>query len=167
MRYESYTRLLSQKTGKTFEKKGEENMKLRRTALGLLMSAAMLLPLTGCGSEPSAKTTSVESTEDEASKDGSSDAETKNDAAGSDFKEALDSYEAFMDDYVEFMEKYKDSDNVEEMMNDYNDYLEKYTELTKKMEDVKEDELTDDELQYYTEVMTRVSQKLLDAAGTQ
>ena len=35
------------------------------------------------------------------------------------------------------------------------------------MEDVKEDELTDDELQYYTEVMTRVSQKLLDAAGTQ
>ena len=72
-----------------------------------------------------------------------------------------------MDDYVEFMEKYKDSDNVEEMMNDYNDYLEKYTELTKKMEDVKEDELTDDELQYYTEVMTRVSQKLLDAAGTQ
>lgn len=144
-------------------------MKLRRTVLGLLMSAAMLMPLAGCGGDSSATTTNVESTEgkSESSSDGADAVEAEGDSANSDFKEALDSYEDFMDDYVAFMEKYKNSDNVQEMMNDYNEYLEKYSELTKKMEDVKQDELTEDELNYYTEVMTRVSQKLLDAAGTQ
>lgn len=82
------------------------------------------------------------------------------------FKEAVDSYEAFIDEYVSFMDKYQNSTDVASMITDYTNYMSKYTELTKKMEDLNKGDLTGEELKYYTEVMARCSQKLLDAAGS-
>lgn len=78
-------------------------------------------------------------------------------------KEAIDTYETFMNSYCDFMTKYSESDDVVSMMADYADYMQKYTDATQKFDDLKGD-LNDEELKYYVEVQTRVSQKLANAA---
>lgn len=83
------------------------------------------------------------------------------------FKVFLDSYEAFMDEYAAFMKKYKDADaaSTVSMMGDYYDILKRYAEFAEKIDALDEREMTNAELAYYIEVTSRVSQKLLTAAG--
>lgn len=76
-------------------------------------------------------------------------------------KKAIDDYEAFMDQYVEFMKTYDASDIS--MLSKYAELLEKYSDMTESMEALEKD-LNDEELEYYTEVSLRVSQKLLEAS---
>ena len=45
----------------------------------------------------------------------------------------MDSYEAFFDEYVEFMKKYKDSDDPTSMLADYADYMAKYADAMEKL----------------------------------
>ena len=82
-------------------------------------------------------------------------------------KEFLDSYEACMNEYVDFMKKYMNADpgNMIAMMGDYYSVLARYLEFTDKLDALDEDELTTAELAYYLEVTGRVSQKLLTVAG--
>ena len=82
-------------------------------------------------------------------------------------KEALDSYEGYMDEYVAFMERYKaaDATDMVAMMGDYTDMLSRYAEFSEKIDALGESELTNAELAYYLEVTNRVSQKLLRVAG--
>ena len=82
-------------------------------------------------------------------------------------KEFLDAYEACMDEYVAFMQKYMKADPVSmvSMMGDYTRILTRYTEFAEKMDAFDESELTNAELAYYIEVNSRVSQKLLLVAG--
>ncbi len=78
-------------------------------------------------------------------------------------KEFLDAYEAYMDEYVEFMKKYMNADptNMVAMMGDYYKMLDSYTEYAEKIDSMDESDLTNAELAYYLEVTNRVSQKLL------
>ena len=79
------------------------------------------------------------------------------------FKAAMDEYEAFFDSYVEFMEKYTDADPADSlsMMTDYAKYMQDYTEAMEALEKIKDDEdLSNEELVYYTEVMGRINTKL-------
>lgn len=78
-------------------------------------------------------------------------------------KEAIDSYETFMNSYCDFMTKYAESDDATSMLDDYTDYMNKYIDATKKFSDL-EGDLNDEEIKYYVEVQTRVSQKLTNAA---
>ncbi|MDE7061904.1 MAG: hypothetical protein K2O73_01500, partial [Lachnospiraceae bacterium] len=78
------------------------------------------------------------------------------------FKEAMDSYEAFFDEYCEFMKKYSDATDPSGMLTDYLEYLEKYADAMEKLGKIGEEELNSAELKYYTEVMGRINQKLLD-----
>ena len=82
-------------------------------------------------------------------------------------KEFLDAYEACMDEYVEFMQKYLNADpaSMVSMMEDYYSILARYTEFAEKIDAFDESELTNAELAYYLEVTNRVSQKLLSVAG--
>ena len=59
-------------------------------------------------------------------------------------REFLDSYEACMDEYVEFMQKYMKADPNEmmKMMGDYYSILARYTEFTEKLERLDESQLT-------------------------
>ena len=75
-------------------------------------------------------------------------------------KESIDAYEAFIDEYVAFMEKYDEADNSTAMMMDYLNMIDKLEKLDEKMNAMEED-LTDAEEDYYLEVMTRCSAKLL------
>lgn len=82
-----------------------------------------------------------------------------------DFKAAMDSYEDFIDEYVEFMKKYKESDGKDvSLLSDYADYMQKYTEFAEDFEKWENEELTTAETAYYIEVQARVSQKLLEVS---
>lgn len=82
------------------------------------------------------------------------------------FKDTLDSYEAFIDEYIAFLQKYQQNPNDVSLLTDYTDYMTKYTELTEKIENLDKDNLNEAEMQYYTEVITRVSQKLMEASAS-
>ena len=83
------------------------------------------------------------------------------------FKEAMDSYEAFFDEYCEFMKKYNASDDTTSLLADYASYMVKYTDTMQKMNNISEDKLTDAEVAYYSEVSARISAKLIEAGAQQ
>ena len=82
-------------------------------------------------------------------------------------KEFLDSYEAFMDEYAAFMQRYENASaaDLADMMGEYAGFLNRFAEFEEKLDAMDESELTTAEAAYYLEVTSRVSQKLLLAAG--
>lgn len=79
------------------------------------------------------------------------------------FKEAMDRYEKFFDEYIAFMKKYEDSDNTVAMLADYAKYMYEYAEIMDKLTEIDMDELSAADKAYYLEVYTRINKKLLDA----
>lgn len=79
------------------------------------------------------------------------------------FKEAMDSYEAFFDEYIEFLESYDANDMS--MLLEYTSFLSQYNETMGKLEDIDESELSPEEDAYYLEVMLRIDQKLITVAS--
>lgn len=96
-------------------------------------------------------------TEEKLSDEGTTD--DKSDKLSPEFKEAMDSYEAFFDEYYAFMKKFKNAKNPSDLLSDYNDYVARYSEMMEKMTALKE-ELSSDELAYYLEVSARITKKL-------
>lgn len=90
---------------------------------------------------------------------------TNNNTIRADVKDAIDSYEKFIDQYCEFMTKYTNSSSTDfSMLADYAKFMSKLVEMEEKM-DALENDLNDVETLYYAEVMLRCSQKLLNAAS--
>lgn len=80
------------------------------------------------------------------------------------YKELLDSYEDFVDAYIDFL---NNMDWTNATMNqEYLNYMNKLSEFEKKLDDYNYKSLSDADIEYYTEVMTRVSQKLSAASAT-
>lgn len=82
----------------------------------------------------------------------------------SDFKEAMDNYESFMNDYVDFMKKYQANPTDLSLITDYATYINKYNELSQSFEKWDSSDMNDAETAYYLEVQTRVNNKLLEVA---
>lgn len=81
------------------------------------------------------------------------------------FKEAMDSYEAFFDEYCAFMEKYIASDGSDVSLSlDYANYMSKYAEMMADFEAWEDEEMNDAETAYYIQVQTRINEKLLEVA---
>lgn len=80
------------------------------------------------------------------------------------FKEAMDSYEAFFDEYIAFMERYNNSNNSMDMLTEYTNYMSKYTETMVALSQINDGSLSTEELAYYVEVNSRITQKLLMAS---
>ena len=75
------------------------------------------------------------------------------------------SYETFMDEYVEFMKKYAESDGSDlSILADYADYMSKYADFVEDFEKWEDEDLNTAETAYYLEVQTRVAKKLLEVA---
>ena len=81
------------------------------------------------------------------------------------FKEAMDSYEAFFDEYVEFMKKYSETDDPTEMLMDYSDYMSSYADVMQKMNEIDTENLSPADYAYYVEVTARIQKKLLEISG--
>lgn len=80
------------------------------------------------------------------------------------FKEMMDSYEAFFDEYCEFMKKYSAADDPMSMFAEYSEFMMKYAEYMTKLDDVGKKEMTDEELLYYTEINLRIQENLLEVS---
>lgn len=80
------------------------------------------------------------------------------------FKEAMDNYEAFFDEYVEFMNEYSsaDADDMLAMMEDYTEYMKQYVETLEAFEKLESSDMSADEAIYYAEVSTRIYAKMLE-----
>lgn len=77
-----------------------------------------------------------------------------------DFKAMMDSYEEFFDEYIKFIKKYSESQDVTSMISDYSNYMTKYTEVMQKMNSVDTSELSPADYAYYVEVTARITEKL-------
>ena len=80
------------------------------------------------------------------------------------FKQAMDSYEAFYDEYCDFMVKYKENPTDLKLAAEYSDMLVELSEMEEAFDAWKDEDLTNEELAYYLEVTERISQKLLEIA---
>lgn len=80
------------------------------------------------------------------------------------FKEAMDSYEEFFNQYCDFMAKYNATPSSPTMIAEYAKFMAQYTETMGKLDAMGEEDMSDQELQYYTEVMSRINQKLAAVA---
>lgn len=107
----------------------------------------------------------AENTESKETEDTSTtDSNVISDSVTPDFKEAMDSYEAFFDEYIAFINKYNESDDATSMLADYTKYMNQYADTMSKMDAIDENELSVADRTYYIEVQTRITQKLLEVA---
>ena len=81
-----------------------------------------------------------------------------------DFKEMMDGYEEFFNEYVDFMKNYKSSDNILGMVADYGKYMNSYLSMMEKFEAIDKDELSTADAAYYVEVSGRILKKLAEIA---
>lgn len=80
------------------------------------------------------------------------------------FKEAMDSYEAFYDEYCAFMKKYNANPTDTSLLKEYSDMMSKMLEMDEKFNEWEGNDLNTEELKYYAEVSNRITQKLLSVA---
>lgn len=80
------------------------------------------------------------------------------------FKEAMDSYEAFYNEYCDFMKKYAENPSDMELLSSYADMLTKAAEASEKFEAWEDNELNDTEMKYYLDVSNRIAKKLLEVS---
>lgn len=95
----------------------------------------------------------------------SSDSDNKSGDSGSvtpSFKETMDSYEKFFDDYIAFMKKYMDNPSDVTLIADYTKFMTQYTDTMNKLDSIDTDSLSEADYLYYTEVMARISKKLAE-----
>ncbi len=79
------------------------------------------------------------------------------------FKEAMDSYVEFIDEYVEFMKRFEESDGSDlKLISDYAKFTKKCSEMDEKFAEWEDDDLSTEEMAYYIDVQAKVSKKLLE-----
>ena len=81
------------------------------------------------------------------------------------FREALDGYEAFFDEYCAFMQMYAADPTDPELLVGYGQFMGRYADAMAGMETLDDGEMNDAETRYYIEVTSRISQKLLEASA--
>lgn len=80
------------------------------------------------------------------------------------FKATMDSYEAFFDEFIDFLKVMSDdSDDIGTLLR-YASMMMKYGETLEKLEAIDESKLSPADDAYYIEVMARIELKLLEAA---
>lgn len=80
-----------------------------------------------------------------------------------DFNEAMDVYEEFIDDYVEFMKKFKENPKDKALYSEYGGYLVEYAKRVKDFKSLDLKNLNQAEIDYYKVVQSRVNEKLREA----
>ncbi len=80
------------------------------------------------------------------------------------FKEALDSYEDFFEEYCDFMKKYAENPTDLGLLVDYAEYMSQYAETMSKLEALDDSEMNDAETKYYIEVSGRITQMLMEVS---
>ena len=129
-----------------------------------MLACLLVLVCTACGSSSDAPSGTEASDEPQTEVTEQAEPEKDNSAVTPEFKTAMDSYEEFFDENVEFKKKYEQSDDPTSMMPDLADYMTKYSETMQKLDEIDEDSLSDADLAYYTEVNARILKKLSEVS---
>lgn len=114
--------------------------------------------------QSSESTSSSSSSSSNSSSSSSSSSSSTSSSSSANWKQLIKDYEAWVDDYIAFMKKYKDADSsqLSSMMSDYSKLMSDMSEWSKKMDDM-EDELSGNDLTEYLKELTRITQKLNSA----
>ena len=67
-----------------------------------------------------------------------------------------------MNEYVDFMVAYNNSGDASSMLSEYADMMARYADMTERVDEVDEDELSADDLAYYTAALGRVGARLAE-----
>lgn len=103
-----------------------------------------------------------EEEEPESQEPESSETAKDNDGVDPELKAFLDSYEAYMDEYIEFMKKYQsDPNNMVSMLKEYSEMMVKYADFAEKVDAYDTDKMSPADAKYYIEVTSRVTQKMM------
>jgi hypothetical protein len=79
------------------------------------------------------------------------------------FKATMDSYEAFFDEYVDFMSNFDANSSGAGALRDYAQLMTRYSEMMSALESFNEDDMSAADLAYYLEVYSRIMVKLSEA----
>ena len=112
---------------------------------------------------PEDSTVDSSSTQDSASSPDSGEA-TDSGTVSADFKATMDEYEAFFDEYIEFMELYSANPSDAELLAQYGDYMSQYADTMAAMDSIDTNNLSAEDQAYFIEVQNRINQKLLNAS---
>ena len=133
--------------------------------ISILMVLALLLSMTACGggqqaeTEPETESTAATTTVSE--EESTTETETSDESeVSADFKATMDSYEEFFDQYVDFMQRYKENPTDTELLMEMSDMMTKEADILRKLEAMDQSTMTTAEAAYYLEVTARINQKL-------
>ncbi len=105
----------------------------------------------------------TEITNNENSNEGTTEADvTLVEGMRPEFKEAMDSYEEFYENYCEVMKAYSNNPTDLSILTEYAELMQKSVEMSEKFEAWDEEEMNNAELMYYLDVNGRVTQMLLE-----
>ncbi len=82
-----------------------------------------------------------------------------------DFKQTVDSYEAFFNEYADFMEEYSSSGNPASMALQYASMMAQYTDYMAKLSALDDGTLSADDYAYLMDAQVRINQRLAGIAG--
>ena len=151
------------------EQQNQETLSESKTETKDTQEAAASAKEEAAAEEPAQKETSEETAKDEAAKDQPSNESSSSEKAGStggvdpELKAFLDSYEDYIDEYVDFMKKYNsDPNNMLSMLGEYGDMMQKYADFAEALDQYDSDNMSAADYKYYIEVTTRCTQKMLE-----
>ena len=127
--------------------------------LALLLAVVMLLSLAACD---------IDTKSDNKNNPGISNNNKDNydsDEIRPEFKEAMDAYEAFYDEYCDLLSKYYANPTDMSLLTQYTELMSKAVDMDEAFAKWESEDLNNEELKYYLEVNNRVIQKLLDVTG--
>lgn len=78
------------------------------------------------------------------------------------FKEAMDTYEAFFNEYCDFMAEYKENPTNLSLLGKYAGMITKLDEMEKKFNSWEEGDMSSEELKYYLDVTSRIQKRMVD-----
>ena len=101
--------------------------------------------------------------EPETTTEKAADSGKKNDEVDPELKAYLDSYEEFITEYVDFMNKYSEDQGSDlSMVTEYLSMLEKYEKFADRIDEYDPDEMSTADAKYYLDVVNRCNKKLLE-----
>ena len=76
----------------------------------------------------------------------------------------MNEYETFVDEYIAFMDRYQESGNAVSLLNEYLEWVQELNDFTEKANEYEVSLDNEEDVRYYIEVNSRISEKLMNAA---
>ncbi len=140
-----------------------------KKTLALLIVVAAIFSLTACGNkttptkESASNNEAVSVTSDDTSSE--SNAETAGSSDEAEWRQFLKDYEAWVDDYIEIVKKYKANPSDTSILSDYTEMTSKVVEWSEKADEIASElEDTSAALEYSKELL-RIAEKLEKATS--